>query len=255
MAWIAVFIALLCFDCHHGLRTPQKAAHVHHAPISTTISTTASVSSAYALLDRTRVGHGRASFMGNRMVTSSTKAEAGSEGNNPATVAVEKSDILLTALPLATPSIEPPPSSISPTPQSVDPPPFASFYLSDMKRFYRSLDLTILKLYLPAVLNFMILPLVGAVDTFFVGRMNNALALAGQGAANQIFGSVFFLLSFLPAVVSPLIAQATAGGASKEEIQNKISEAWFIGTVISLIGTMGLFFFPGDDINTMMPHI
>lgn len=49
------------------------------------------------------------------------------------------------------------------------------------------LDKRILSIALPAIMNFAILPLVGAVDTAFVGRMDNALALAGQGAANQVF--------------------------------------------------------------------
>lgn len=48
------------------------------------------------------------------------------------------------------------------------------------------LDKRILLLALPAILNNAILPLVGAADTFWVGRMKNALTLAGQGAANQV---------------------------------------------------------------------
>ena len=38
--------------------------------------------------------------------------------------------------------------------------------------------------------------------------MGSVLALAGQGAANQVFTTFFWILSFLPAVVTPLIAQA-----------------------------------------------
>ena len=49
-----------------------------------------------------------------------------------------------------------------------------------------ALDRRILALAVPAILNFAILPLVGAVDTFFVGRMKEALALAGQSASNQV---------------------------------------------------------------------
>ena len=50
-----------------------------------------------------------------------------------------------------------------------------------------ALDKRILILALPAaVLNNAILPLVGAADTIWVGRMKNALTLAGQGAANQV---------------------------------------------------------------------
>jgi hypothetical protein len=42
------------------------------------------------------------------------------------------------------------------------------------------LDQNLFKLLFPAILNFAIIPLVGAADTFYVGRMKNALALAGQ---------------------------------------------------------------------------
>ena len=49
-----------------------------------------------------------------------------------------------------------------------------------------TLDKRILVLALPAILNMAIIPLVGAADTFWVGRMKNALSLAGQGAANQV---------------------------------------------------------------------
>ena len=64
------------------------------------------------------------------------------------------------------------------------------------------LDKKIMNLAIPALLNFAIVPLVGAADCFWVGRMRNALALSGQGAANQVFNSAFWFLSFLPSVVS-----------------------------------------------------
>ena len=48
-------------------------------------------------------------------------------------------------------------------------------------------DKLIMKLFIPAVLNFLIIPLVGIVDVFWVGRMGDAVALAAQGAANQVF--------------------------------------------------------------------
>jgi len=61
------------------------------------------------------------------------------------------------------------------------------------------LDRKIIKISLPAILNFAINPLVGAIDLFWVGRMGNALAIAGQAAANQIYNSFSLLLNFLPA--------------------------------------------------------
>ena len=38
--------------------------------------------------------------------------------------------------------------------------------------------------------------------------MGNAAALAGVGAASQIYSTTFWVLGFLPSVITPLVAQA-----------------------------------------------
>ena len=58
-----------------------------------------------------------------------------------------------------------------------------------------ALDKQILGIALPSIANLAVIPVVGAVDTLWIGRMGDALALAGQGAANQVFFSTFFLVS------------------------------------------------------------
>ena len=60
------------------------------------------------------------------------------------------------------------------------------------------LDKRIISVALPCIANFAVSPLIGAVDLFWVGRMGNALAIAGQSAANQVFSSTFWLASYLP---------------------------------------------------------
>ena len=114
------------------------------------------------------------------------------------------------------------------------------------------LDKQIFKLALPAVLNLAILPLVGAADTFWVGRMGNALALAGQGAANQIFNSAFWIISFLPSVVTPLVAKA-AGAGDKETVQERVGEAIFIGTFMGLLGMVLLSVLPNHALALVIP--
>lgn len=107
------------------------------------------------------------------------------------------------------------------------------------------LDKRIMSLALPAVLNFAIFPLVGAADTFWVGRMSNALALAGQGAANQVFNSAFWFMSFLPSVITPLVAKAHGAG-NEEAVRERVGEAFFIGAIMGIIGTVLLTLFPGQ---------
>jgi hypothetical protein len=60
------------------------------------------------------------------------------------------------------------------------------------------LDMKLIKISLPVIANFAISPMVGAIDLVFINRLGDALAVAGQSAANQVFGSVFWLTSFLP---------------------------------------------------------
>lgn len=63
---------------------------------------------------------------------------------------------------------------------------------------FDAVDTRLIKIGLPCILNFAIVPLVGAVDLFWVNRMGNPLAVAGQSAANQVVNSAFWLFSFLP---------------------------------------------------------
>lgn len=88
----------------------------------------------------------------------------------------------------------------------------------------------------PSVANLVVVPLTGAVDTFWVGRMGDALALAGQGAANQLFGAVFFLMSFVSLVTVPLVAKAWASG-DVEGARDRTCDSLFLSGAIGLLGT------------------
>jgi MATE family multidrug resistance protein len=115
-----------------------------------------------------------------------------------------------------------------------------------------ALDKRILNIALPAILNFAILPLVGAADTLFVGRMGNSLALAGQGAANQIFNSAFWVLSFFPSVVTPLVARAHAAGDG-DALRARVGEAMLFGGIMGILGTYVLVTMPERAISVVLP--
>lgn len=97
------------------------------------------------------------------------------------------------------------------------------------------IDKQILKLFIPAMLNFLIIPLVGAVDVFWIGRMGSAVALAAQGAANQVFQSAFWIISFMPSVIAPVVAKAAASGDT-EEVQRAVGEAVFVAAFVGVLG-------------------
>jgi hypothetical protein len=98
-----------------------------------------------------------------------------------------------------------------------------------------AIDKQIVKLFIPAMLNFLIIPLVGAVDLFWIGRMGSAVALAAQGAANQVFQSAFWIISFMPSVIAPVVAKAAASGDT-QEVQRAVGEAVFVASFVGLLG-------------------
>lgn len=99
------------------------------------------------------------------------------------------------------------------------------------------LDKQLIKITLPCIANYAINPLVGAVDLFWINRMGNTLAVAGQAAANQIFTSSFWLISFLPSVTATLVAKQFAQ-KSDEGVQDAVSQALIVGTFVALLGSM-----------------
>lgn len=105
---------------------------------------------------------------------------------------------------------------------------------------------------LPSIANLAVIPIVGAVDTFWIGRMGNALALAGQGAANQCFFSAFFLIAFIPTITAPLVARA-AGSGDIDSACTRVCEALFLANALGLLGTLLLVFCPHAALSLVLP--
>jgi len=114
------------------------------------------------------------------------------------------------------------------------------------------LDRHVLGVALPSMVNLAVIPLVGAVDTFWVGRMGDALALAGQGAANQCFFSIYFLISFIPTITAPLVAKA-AGSGDANAAAERVCEALFLANALGLIGSILLVASPQTVLGLVLP--
>lgn len=119
------------------------------------------------------------------------------------------------------------------------------------KEFCDETDKNIIKTALPSMLNMAVVPIVNSVDTFWVGRLGIALALAGQAAANQAFFTFFFLISFLPTITAPLVAKAV-GSENTEEAQTRICEALFLCNILGAIGTIMLAGFPRTSLGLVL---
>lgn len=96
------------------------------------------------------------------------------------------------------------------------------------------LDRRISALAIPAILNFLILPITNSVDLFFIGKLQNALAVAGQAAANQIFSTAAWATSVIPTVTTPRVAKARAKG-DEAEVQAAVGEAIFVSVTLSAL--------------------
>ena len=105
------------------------------------------------------------------------------------------------------------------------------------------LDRRISAVLLPCGLSFLVVPLTNAVDTAWIGRMGSVLALAGQSAANSVFSTFFFLVSFLPTVMAPFVASAVGEGDTALA-RDRIAETMFLATVFGMLGTVALSIFP-----------
>ncbi|KAL7458722.1 hypothetical protein ACHAWC_010358 [Mediolabrus comicus] len=93
------------------------------------------------------------------------------------------------------------------------------------------------------MLNLMVVPIVNAVDTFYVGRLRSPLALAAQSAANQCFFTVYFLAAFLPTITAPVVARAI-GNEDWEAAKDRVCESIFMCNVLGALGAITLIVFP-----------
>ena len=84
-----------------------------------------------------------------------------------------------------------------------------SYSFTNIKRLFhiRDIDKKIFNISKPATLNYIMIPIVGMVDTFWVSKLGNSNQLAGAGSGDQIFSIFYVLTSFLPAIITPKISE------------------------------------------------
>ncbi|KAL7475837.1 hypothetical protein ACHAW6_001737 [Cyclotella cf. meneghiniana] len=114
------------------------------------------------------------------------------------------------------------------------------------------LDSKILSTAIPTMLNLMVVPLVNAVDTFYVGRLRSPLALAAQSAANQCFFTIYFLAAFLPTITAPLVAQSI-GRKDWDEASARVCESLFLSNVLGTVFCAALIFAPRSVLGLVLP--
>lgn len=112
------------------------------------------------------------------------------------------------------------------------------------------LDARILAIALPALGALAIDPLLGVVDTFWVGRIPDPAPLAALGVCTSVFSFSFFVFNFLATATAPLIASSLAGDDS-EEAERTLAQALTAGVVIGIASLLALEASAGPILRTM----
>ena len=114
------------------------------------------------------------------------------------------------------------------------------------------LDRRIMSVAVPSMLNLLVVPLVNAVDTYYVGQLADPLALAAQSAANQCFFSIYFMAAFLPTITAPLVAKAI-GKQDWDGARDRVCEGLFLSNVLGGIFSLLLVGFPRVILRLVLP--
>jgi Na+-driven multidrug efflux pump len=116
---------------------------------------------------------------------------------------------------------------------------------------FNELDKEIFKAALPLSAIFAIMPVAMSTNLFWVNRLGSTLAVAGQSAANQMFASSFWLVSFLPSITATMVSKSFASG-DMEATQDAVCQALLFAILISLAGTLLMFLNPAKFLSSIL---
>lgn len=106
---------------------------------------------------------------------------------------------------------------------------------------------------IPSMINLAVVPIMNGVDTFWVGRLAVTSALAGQGAANQAFFLLYFLVASLPTVLAPLVAKVEVS-SDAEAARSRVCKSLFLSNLLGGLGTLLLVGFPRSALSLVLPE-
>ena len=104
----------------------------------------------------------------------------------------------------------------------------------------KPMDKKIFNLAKPATLNYVMVPIVGMVDTFWVSKIGSSNQLAGAGSGDQIFSIFFVITSFLPSIITPKITEMQVLD-KKNETNELISTSILLTNILGIMTTSLLF--------------
>ena len=111
----------------------------------------------------------------------------------------------------------------------------------------------ILNLTQGTVVNFIMNPLIGAVDTYWISKLNDDAILAGQGSSDRIFNSLFMIASFTPTVMIPLISKYDSVGDT-DKVSSIISSSILLVGLLGLVLSGSIFMFKEPVTKSIIPN-
>lgn len=124
------------------------------------------------------------------------------------------------------------------------------------KRFYRKFDYIdndIFRLSKATLLNYIMTPFIGAVDTFWISKLGNPEIIAGEGSADRLFSSIYHISSFAPSVITPIISKYHANN-NDDNISVFATTSAFLVSGIGLLMTCIMVFNTKFFLNKIIPE-
>ena len=104
----------------------------------------------------------------------------------------------------------------------------------------KEIDDSIVKITRPATMNYIMNPVVGLVDGYWVSKYGDSTQLAGQASSEQLFNLYYTFLAFAPHVLTPIVSRYT-GENRKDKIVEYVNTATVLSLGLGLVGATLLF--------------
>ncbi len=124
-------------------------------------------------------------------------------------------------------------------------------WTKSIPQLFDDVDRLIFSTTLPLSAVFAIIPIASTLDLFWVNRLGDALAVAGQAAANQVYNSAFWLFAFLPTITATLVSKSHASG-NIEQTQDSVCQAMLFALLLSIPGALMMFFNPSRALSSIL---
>ncbi len=115
----------------------------------------------------------------------------------------------------------------------------------------KHVDDNILKITKPATMNYIMNPIVGLVDGYWVSKMGDSTQLAGQASSEQLFNLYYTFFAFAPQVLTPIISRFH-GEKRKDKVVEFVNTAILLSLGLGTFASTTLFLYSKVALNTMI---